>query len=129
MKKLIIASIIALTCLSSTKIVFAGYQAYTNYLLYTNHGNHFTNVHLKATGDQYISNRVKSYTGTTEATFWAVSGESGSGERVSGFYNQKVGTTSKIEFNRNVSKDAKVQMGMENYKDGEARVSGEVDFR
>lgn len=130
MKKIYITGALALMLLSAPISVYAatGYQTYTDYTLYANCYNNATAKHNKETNDQYMSNKVTSYTNTDKATFWATDGNS---SRISKTYNIGVQGSAKMTLTTKKTKGAVVRMGMENYHNVQtyAKASGRVDFR
>lgn len=104
---------------------------YSGYKLPARQGNNYTGTHSKTTTDNYIQNKVTDIENADTVTFWAANS---SNKQISGDYDQKLNSSSKIKFN--VSgydrKNKDIKMGMENANwtaISTAFVAGKVDFR
>lgn len=130
-KKLIGISLATSLLLGSSISAFAAERTYTNYQLYANWANNYTNTYAKTTDSQSIKNTVTQLYNTASAVFWACD-----------INNRQISNTYEIsnkEYNlpvpmaitttKNIGED--VGLGMEDgfTSSGRGLVSGKVDLK
>ena len=117
-----------LSAIGVTNVFAIGYEGYK---LPAHQGNNYTSKHSKTTTDNYIKNKVDELENTDLVTFWAANSKK---KQISEDYDQKLGSSVKIKFNKNgyKKKGKEIILGMENahwYWTESAFVAGNVDFR
>lgn len=131
-KKILSFTLTSLLLVGSTiSAIAAGYVTYTDYQLYANYANNYTNVHTKTENSQYIDNIVTRMSNTTTTVFWAANS---SYNKISNTYaveNTQYNQNFRMKFNFTYNKGSGVCMGMEDgwSSSGRGVVSGQVDFR
>lgn len=131
-KKLIGISLATVLLLSSSVSAFAsGYRTYTNYQLYANWANNYTDIYAKTTNEQNIVNKVTKLYNTASAVFWACNSNY---SRISNTYvieNTEYNIPKTIKLTSSKSVGDYVGMGMEDgfTSSGRGLVSGEVDLK
>lgn len=106
-------------CLSSMVNSKADWLGYWDYLIYSDWGNNYTNVHAKQTSTQNIENFLSSIHNTNVAPavrFWGIGVVADTAYRVTSYHIQSPGETITMQFNQGiyVPQGNNVQLGMEN---------------